>query len=258
MTILNAGRLLGKVAIITGGASGYGAGIAKRFAQEGAKICIADCNLATAETLAQDLPGTNVSVHKMNVAARKDWDELGQRLLREHGKIDCLVNNAGTTYHNKPTLDVTEEEFNRCFDVNVKGIFHATQSLIPIFKENPSKESSIVNIGSVGTTRPRAGLVWYNASKGAVSNATKGLAAEYGPFGIRVNSVCPLLGVTGLFKAFTGVEDTPANKANFTSNVPLGRLCEAADVANACLFLASDESRFITGINLEVDGGRAI
>ncbi|GKZ32062.1 hypothetical protein AbraIFM66950_001171 [Aspergillus brasiliensis] len=248
-------RLLGKVAIVTGGASGYGAGIATTFAQEGAKVCIADRNVEAAEVLARKLDA--ISVHRMDVTAKQDWADLRDRVLDTHGQIDCLVNNAGTTYHNKPTLEVTEEDFDRCFNVNVKSIYWATQSLIPTFKGNRDG-ASIINIGSVGATRPRAGLVWYNSSKGAVSNATKGLAAEYGPFGIRINSICPLLGVTGLFQAFAGVEDTPENKAKFTSNVPLGRLCEASDVADACLFFASDESRFITGVNLEVDGGRAI
>ncbi|KAJ5322389.1 hypothetical protein N7452_010678 [Penicillium brevicompactum] len=260
MTVTNLGkRLLGKVAIVTGGSSGYGAGIAKKFVEQGAKVCIADRHIEGAERLARDTPG--ISVQRMDVTMKKDWTQLGQRLMREHGHIDCLINNAGTTYHNKPTLEVTEEDFDRCFNVNVKSIFWSTAELMPIFKQNPSG-ASIVNIGSVGATRPRPGLVWYNGSKAAVSNATKGLAAEYGPFGIRVNSVCPLLGVTGLinlrFQAFAGVEDTPENKAQFTSNVPLGRLCEASDVANACLYFASDESKFVTGINMDVDGGRCV
>jgi len=141
--------------------------------------------------------------------------------------------------------------------VNVKSIFFSIGAFVPKLLEE-KRSGAIVNIASIGATRPRPGLVWYNASKGAVWNATKGLAAEYGPHGIRVNSVCPLLGGTGLFETFTGVADTEENRKQFLGNVPMGRLCEARDVADACLFLASDEARFITGTCLEVDGGRGI
>ncbi|KAL1889139.1 hypothetical protein Sste5346_009086 [Sporothrix stenoceras] len=248
-------RLAGKVAIVTGGGSGYGAGIARRFAQEGAKVVVADINEAGARETAESLP-SSMSFLKTNVTDHSDWQRLLDTTEQRYGRIDCLVNNAGTTYKNKPTLDVTEEEYQRCFDVNVKSIFHSTNLLVPrLIKQGGGV---LLNVASVGATRPRPGLVWYNASKGAVWNATKGLAAELGPHKIRVNSVCPLLGATGLFEAFSGVPDTPENRAKFLDNVPLKRLCEAQDVANACLFLASDEASFITGINLEVDGGRAV
>ncbi|KAF7852463.1 uncharacterized protein EAF02_012201 [Botrytis sinoallii] len=211
-------RLQTNVAIVTGGGSGFGAGIARRFAEEGCKVVIADIDAVGGERVASAWPQSMV---------------------------------------NKPTLDVTEDEFDRVFNLNVKSIFFATKHFIP-HVVNHGEGGSMINIASIGATRPRPGLVWYNASKGAVVNATKGLAAEYGSKNVRVNSICPLLAGTGLFSTFTGVEDTPENRDKFLFNVPLGRLCTPEDVANYCLFLASDEARFITGTCLEVDGGRGI
>lgn len=255
-SIAKAGRLAGKVAIVTGGGSGYGAGIATLFAKQGAKVVVTDINEDGGKRTVQAMPDS-MMFRKANVARENDWKGVVEATQAAFGSINCLVNNAGTTYRNKPTLEVSEADFDRCFDVNVKGVFFGTSAIIPKLLEQKSG-GSIINIASVGATRPRPGLVWYNSSKGAVWNVTKGLAAEFGPQGIRVNSICPLLGGTGLFEAFSGVPDTPENRAKFLSNVPLGRLCDASDVASACLFLASDESSFVTGINMEVDGGRAV
>ncbi|OBR07240.1 short-chain dehydrogenase/reductase family Oxidoreductase [Colletotrichum higginsianum IMI 349063] len=258
-------RLAGKVVIITGGGHGFGEGIARKFAQEGAKVLITDINEDDGQRVARDVPDS-ISFFKADVTSAEDWEELMDAAQSRYGRIDCLINNAGTTYRNKvraadhttrPTLEVTEAEFDRVFNVNVKGIFLGTAAFMPrVIKQGEG--GVMLNIASIGAVRPRPGLVWYNASKGAVCTATKGLAAEYGAHQIRVNSVCPLLSGTGLFESFAGQADTPENRSKFTDNVPLRRLCEAADVADACLFLASDESKFITGINLEVDGGRAI
>lgn len=176
----------------------------------------------------------------------------------------------------QPTAEVTEEEWERVFNVNVRGIFLANNALMPRLIEQ-GQGGSMINISSTGASRPRPGLVWYNASKGAVSNvflpsstgyyvqcnanmikATKGLAAEYGPHNIRVNSVCPLLSGTGLFSLFTGMEDTPENRAKFVGNVPMGRLTEVEDVANMCLYLASEEGRFINGAEMIIDGGKCV
>lgn len=255
-SIAKAGRLAGKVAIVTGGGSGYGAGIATLFAEQGAKVVVADINEDGGKRTVSAMPDS-MRFHKVNVAKESDWQRLVESTQSAFGSINCLVNNAGTTYRNKPTLEVTEADFDRCFNVNVKGVFFGTSAVLPRLLEQRSG-GSIINIASVGATRPRPGLVWYNSSKGAVWNATKGLAAEFGPHGIRVNSICPLLGGTGLFESFSGVPDTPENRAKFLSNVPLGRLCEPSDVASACLFFASDESSFVTGVNMEVDGGRAV
>ncbi|RDW72144.1 hypothetical protein BP5796_08178 [Coleophoma crateriformis] len=249
-------RLQGKVAIVTGGGSGFGEAIAVRFAQEGAKVIVADMNPTGGQRVAAKFPST-MNFVETNVTKEEDWKVLIEKTIQEFGGVDILVNNAGTSYPNKPTLEVTEDEFDKVFTVNVKSIFHSTHTFIPqLLKQN--RGGSIINIASIGATRPRPGLVWYNASKAAVWNATKSLAAEYGPSNIRVNSICPLLSGTGLFETFAGVPDTPENRQKFLFNVPLGRLCDPLDVANYCLYLATDEASFVTGTCLEIDGGRGI
>ncbi|KAJ5620988.1 hypothetical protein N7510_004972 [Penicillium lagena] len=249
-------RLQGKVAIVTGGGSGFGAAIARRFSEEGAKVIVTDINVEGGEKVAAQNP-TNLIFQRMDVTQAADWEAVLDVAFSKFGRLDVLVNNAGTTYRNKPTVEVTEDEWERVFQVNVKSIYLAAQTAIPRLIQQ-GHGGSIVNISSTGATRPRPGLVWYNASKGAVTNATKGLAAEYGPHNIRVNSVAPLLSGTGLFSMFTGMEDTPENREKFIGNVPLGRLTEADDIANMCLYLASDEGRFINGTEMVVDGGKCI
>lgn len=251
-------RLKGKVAIVTGGANeqGFGAAIAKRFGAEGAKVLIGDLDGDNAIKMAKKI-GNGAIGMQMDVTSESGWKEAVEKIMKEHGKLDCVINNAGTTYKNKPTEDVSEAEFMRCFDVNVKSIFWASKIAIPAIKKG-GQGGSMINIASIGSIRPRPGLVWYNSSKGAVSNATKGLAAEYGPDQIRVNAICPLLSATQLFSSFVGVEDTEENRKKFSAAIPLGRLTDPNDIANACMYLASDEGKFITGVNLEVDGGRGI
>lgn len=250
------GRLEGKVAIVTGAGSGFGAGIAQAFAAEGAKVLVCDINSTGGNATASSNP-SSLSFHHMDVTKSSDWASAVSACLSQFGRCDILVNNAGWSYVNKPTSSVTEEEFERVFDVNVKGVYLGCNAWVQQAMDR--KEGGvIINIASVGATRPRPGLVWYNASKGAVWNATKGLAAEYGPHQIRVNSICPLVTGTGLFSAFTGMEDTPENRTKFTANVPMGRIGEVDDVVNACIFMASNDAKFITGVNLEVDGGRCI
>jgi len=245
---------------VTGAGSGFGAAIAERFAEEGCAVMMTDIDLEAlriqAERLSERHGSTRVVYTQLNVTDAKDWSRAVQACFDLGKTLDICVNNAGTTYRNKDTLSVTEEEFGRVFDVNVKSIFHSVRAVVPVMKAQGG--GSIINISSIGSVRPRPGLVWYNSSKGAVTNATKGLAAEFGPANIRVNAIAPLLSGTGLFESFVGVPDTPENRAGFTANVPLGRLTDPLDVANAALFLASDEGRFVTGINMEVDGGRAV
>ncbi|KAK2763126.1 hypothetical protein FQN54_009762 [Arachnomyces sp. PD_36] len=251
-------RLAGKVAIVTGAGSGFGAAIALRFAREGAKVLVCDINVSAGEKIASSPPSSaNLSFQKMDVTNAQDWTLAIDRAFTDHGRLDILVNNAGTTYRNKPTAEVTLSEFQNVFDVNVKSIFLATQAFMPRMISQ-GQGGSMINISSTGAARPRPGLVWYNASKGAVSNATKGLAAEYGPSNIRINTICPVLCATGLFSSFTGAEDTPENRAKFTSNIPLGRLSEPEDIANAALYLASDEGSFVTGTEMVVDGGKCV
>ncbi|OJJ53839.1 hypothetical protein ASPSYDRAFT_50585 [Aspergillus sydowii CBS 593.65] len=249
-------RLANKVAIVTGGGSGFGAAIATRFAEEGGKVIIADINEAGGQSVAAQDPA-NIIFQKVDVTSPADWKAVIETAVSKFGRLDVLVNNAGTSYRNKPTLEVTEAEWERVFNVNVKSIFHGSQAVIAKLLEQ-GNGGSVINISSTGANRPRPGLVWYNASKGAVSNATKGLAAEYGPHNIRVNTVAPLLSGTGLFSMFTGMEDTEENRQKFIGNVPLGRLTDPADVANMCLYLASDEGAFVNGTEMVVDGGKCI
>jgi len=249
-------RLQGKVAIVTGGGSGFGAAIARRFGEEGAKVIVTDINVAGGEKVAAQ-NSANLVFQRMDVTQESDWKATVDLAFSKFGGLDVLVNNAGTSYPNKPTVEVTDDEWERVFKVNVKSIFLSAKVVLPRLIEQ-AKGGSIINISSTGATRPRPGLVWYNASKGAVTNATKGLAAEYGPHNIRINSVAPLLSGTGLFSVFTGMEDTPENRQKFVGNVPLGRLTEADDVANMCLYLASDEGSFINGTEMVVDGGKCV
>jgi len=249
-------RLAGKVAIVTGGGSGFGACISKRFAEEGCKVIVADMNPEGGQKVAKLNPSSMHFVN-MNVSKFEDWQRCLKETIDKFGKIDICVNNAGTSYRNKPTIEVSEDDFDKVFSVNVKSVFHSSQVIVPQLLSQGTG-GSFINIASIGATRPRPGLVWYNSSKAAVTNATKGLAAEYGDKQIRYNSVCPLLSGTGLFETFVGVPPTEENFKKFLSNVPLGRLTDPSDVANYCLYLASDEARFITGTNLEVDGGRGI
>jgi len=253
-------RLQGKVAIVTGGASGFGKAISTRFFQEGCKVFIGDLNESGAKELATTLSSSTSSsdIHSqsMDVTNEAHWKSAIETCVSKWGRVDIVVNNAGTTYRNKPTLEVTSDEFDRVFNVNVKSIYLSVLATVPQMKKQGG--GSIINISSTGSTRPRPGLVWYNASKGAVTNATKGLAAEYGADNIRVNAIAPLLSGTALFSSFVGVENTPENHAKFVSVVPLGRLTDPMDVANTALFMASDEGSFLTGLNMEVDGGKTI
>jgi 3-oxoacyl-[acyl-carrier protein] reductase len=172
------------------------------------------------------------------------------------GIPDIVVNNAGTTHKNRPMLEVDEAMFDKVFAVNVKSIFHMTHAVLPLMRQN--KRGVMLNIGSTAGIRPRPGLSWYNASKGAVNLLSKSMAVELGPENIRVNAVCPVMGITGLFEDFMGLPDTPENRAKFVGTIPLGRFAQPSDIAAACVFLASDAAEFFTGLEMPVDGGRTI
>ncbi|EPE31472.1 NAD(P)-binding Rossmann-fold containing protein [Glarea lozoyensis ATCC 20868] len=249
-------RLAGKVAIVTGGGSGFGEAISKRFSDEGCKVIVADMNPEGGGRVSQHNKD-NMHFVQMNVAKSNDWESCLKQCIGKWGRVDVVVNNAGTSYPNKPTAEVTEDDFDKVFAVNVKSVYHCSAIVIPTLIKQ-GNGGSIINIASIGATRPRPGLVWYNSSKAAVTNATKGLAAEYGNKNIRVNSICPLLSATGLFETFVGVPPTEENFKKFLFNVPLGRLTDPLDIANYSLFLASEEAKFITGTCLEIDGGRGI
>ena len=253
-------RLKDKVAIVTGGGSGFGEAIAKRFAEEGAKLVVNDVNDAGGARVARAIEaaqGQGSAIYvRADVAQSDDMAALIKASLDRYGHVDIMVNNAGITHVNQPMLEVGEEEFDRIFAVNVKSIYLSARHLVPVLRRQ-GKGGSIINTASTAGIRPRPGLVWYNGSKGAVINLTKGMAAELGPDKIRVNALCPVAGDTPLLPMFMG-GDTPELRAKFLASIPLGRFATPRDVANAALYLASDEGAFITGVALEVDGGRCI
>jgi 3-oxoacyl-[acyl-carrier protein] reductase len=251
-------RLQGKTAIVTGGGSGFGEGIAKRFAREGANVVVNDLNGAAAERVASEIAldhGRAIAVPG-DVTKREDWKTLFDAAIEDFKSVQVVVNNAGTTHRNKPVLEVTEAEFDRVYAVNVKSIYWSVEQFVPYFRSQGG--GAFINIASTAGVRPRPGLVWYNGSKAAVIIASKALAVELGPDRIRVNCINPVMGETALLSEFMGMEDTPANRQKFLATIPLGRLSTPQDIANAALYLASDDAEFITGVALEVDGGRCV
>ncbi|MBB4018106.1 3-oxoacyl-[acyl-carrier protein] reductase [Chelatococcus caeni] len=247
-------RLNGKAALVTGAASGFGKGIAATFAREGARVAVLDLNLAAAEATAAEIGGGAIAV----AADVARWDEVeaaAKTVLAAFGRLDILVNNAGVSHRNQPMLDVSEAEFDKVFAVNVKSIYLMAKAFVPQFRAQGG--GAILNIGSTAGIRPRPGLAWYNASKGAVNLLSKSMAVELAPEGIRVNALAPVAGETPLLATFMG-EDTPEKRAAFRASIPLGRLSTPQDIANAALFLCSDEASMITGSVLEVDGGRCV
>jgi 3-oxoacyl-[acyl-carrier protein] reductase len=247
-------RLKDKVAIVTGAASGFGEGMAKRFAEEGAKIVVADLNGDGAERVAKEIGSAAVAI-AADVSKRADVDVMVKAATDKFGRLDILVNNAGYTHRNGDLLKVDEATFDRIYNVNMKAIYLAALAAVPVMEKQGG--GSIITTASTAGLRPRPGLVWYNASKGWAINATKSMAVELAPKKIRVNCLCPVAGETGMLADFMG-EDTPEKRALFRASIPLGRLSTPLDIANAALWLASDEAEFITGVALEVDGGRCI
>jgi 3-oxoacyl-[acyl-carrier protein] reductase len=245
------GRLADKAAIVTGAGSGFGAGIAKRFAAEGAAVTVADIDVQAGERVAREVGGKFVHA---DVTKGDDW----AKLLRAAGdRLDIIVNNAGWTHRNKPYLEVTEAEFDRVYAVNVKSIYLSALHAVPVFRKRG--RGCFVNIASTAGVRPRPGLTVYNSSKGAVINLSKSMAAEFGPDRIRVNCVNPVFSPeTSLSADFAGGRVTEEAKQRFMATIPLGRFSTPLDVANACLYLASDEAEFISGVCIEVDGARCV
>jgi 3-oxoacyl-[acyl-carrier protein] reductase len=247
-------RLKDKTAIVTGAGSGFGKGIAMRFVKEGARLGVIDINAEAAREVASQI-GNSAFAMEADVSIDGDFSRMVQEALDRWGQLDILVNNAGTTHRNQPMTEVTEEEYERIFAVNVKSVYLGARHVVPVMKKQGF--GVILNVASTAGVRPRPGLVWYNTSKGAMMTATKAMAIELAGEKIRVNAINPVAGETGMLHLFMG-EDTPEKRAQFISSIPLGRLSLPEDMANAALFLCSDEAEMITGLCMEVDGGRCI
>jgi len=248
-------RLATKIALVTGAASGFGAEIARTFAREGAAVVLLDLDAAGAKAVAAAI-GPRALAIGGDVTSAPDVTAAVERAVAAHGRLDIVVNNAGWTHRNRPLLEVSEAEFDKVYAVNVKSIYHMTRAVVPLMRRQGG--GCIINMGSTAAVRPRPGLTWYNGSKGAVHLLSRSMAAELAPDKIRVNCVAPVLGETGLLESFMGLPDTPQNRAKFIATIPLGRLSRPRDIADACLYLASDEAAFVTGVVLEVDGGRDV
>ena len=247
-------RLKDKCAIVTGGASGFGEGIVRKFIAEGARVVIADLNGEGAQALADEL-GASATAHQVNVANGEDVKALVTVTLDTLGRIDILVNNAGTTHLPAPMEDINEDDFDRVLAVNAKSVYLTAREIVPLMKSQGS--GAILNVASTAAVSPRPRLSWYNASKGWMTTATKGMAVELAPHGVRVNAINPVAGETPLLKMFMG-EDTPEVRAKFLSTIPMGRFSTPEDMGNAACYLCSDEASMVTGVCMEVDGGRCI
>ncbi|WP_127901793.1 glucose 1-dehydrogenase [Solirhodobacter olei] len=245
-------RLEGKTAIVTGGGSGFGAGIARAFAAEGARVMVADINAEAARAVAADIGGLGQVV---DVSQDASVRAMGEAAMAAFGKIDILVNNAGVTHLPAPMEEVSEADFDRVLAVNTKSVYLAARHIVPRMKA--ANAGAILNVASTAGLSPRPRLSWYNASKGWMITATKSMAVELAPFGVRVNAICPVAGETPLLKSFMG-EDTPEMRAKFLATIPIGRFSTPADMGAAALYLCSDEASMVTGVALEVDGGRCI
>ncbi len=252
-------RLKDKVAIVTGAASGFGEGIAKRYAEEGAKVVIADINDKDGARVVEEIraAGGAAEFRHTDVSRNAQIKAAVECATGTFGGLDIMVNNAGWAYSNRSSLEVSEDEFDKLFAVNVKSIYLATLHAVPVFRAQ-GRGGVMVNIASTAAVRPRPNLTWYNATKGAAVNITKSLSLELAPDKIRVCAINPVIGETGLMETFMGMPDTPENRKKFLATIPLGRFSTPLDVANAALFLASDEAEFLTGVCLEVDGGRCV
>lgn len=247
-------RLNGKTAIVTGGASGFGAGIVRKFIDEGARVMIADINGDAASTVAREM-GNQTMPQTVDVADGDSMQDMADAAMAAFGHVDILVNNAGITHLPTPMEDVEEDLFDRVCAVNMKSIYLSARVLVPHMKSRGT--GAILNVASTAGLSPRPNLNWYNASKGWVVTATKAMAVELAPKGVRVNALCPVAGETPLLKSFMG-EDTPEMRAKFLATIPLGRFSTPEDMGNAACYLCSDEASMITGVAMEVDGGRCI
>ena len=252
-------RVKDKSIIVTGSGGGIGEGIARRLAAEGARVIVNDINAELGEKVVAAIlkAGGTASFFAADVTKSNQVKALVDAAVERYGRLDAMVNNAGWTHRNQPALDVSEDDFDKCYAINVKSIYLATIHATPVFRSQGG--GSFINIASTAGVRPRPGLSWYNGSKGAVITTSKSLAAELGPDNIRVNCVNPVFNPdTALSTEFAGGPLDEERLARFRASIPLGRFSTALDVANAVLYLASDEAAFISGVCLEVDGARCV
>ncbi len=248
-------RLQNKTAIVTGGASGFGAGIVRKFVAEGARVMIADINGEGAGELAAEL-GDLAMAQSVDVSSGASVDAMAKAALAAFGQVDILVNNAGVSHLPAAMEDVSEADFDRVYNVNIKSVYLTARALVPHMKSRGT--GAILNVASTAGVSPRPRLNWYNASKGWMITATRTMAVELAPEGIRVNAINPVAGETPLLKTFMGGEDTPEIRAKFLSTIPIGRFSTPEDMGNAACFLCSEEASMVTGVCMEVDGGRCI
>ena len=247
-------RLQDKCAIVTGAGSGFGTGIAKKFIDEGAHVMIADINTAAAQRVADDL-GSRATAITVDVSQAADVEAMSEATLKTLGRIDILVNNAGVTHLPAPMETISEADFDRVLAINAKSVFLSARYIIPIMKKQA--RGVVLNVASTAGVSPRPNLSWYNASKGWMITATRSMAVELAPAGIRVNAIYPVAGEKPLYKSFMGT-DTPEIREKFLSTIPLGRFSTPEDMAHAACYLCSDESSMVTGVCMEIDGGRCI
>jgi 3-oxoacyl-[acyl-carrier protein] reductase len=247
-------RLAGRHALVTGGASGFGAGIVRRFAQEGAAVAIVDRDYEKAAALARELGDPAVAL-RADVSCAESVSEMAAKAYDAFPRLDILVNNAGIGQRPTPLDEVSLDLFDELFAVNARSVFLTARAFVPSMKRTGG--GAILNVASTGGVRPRPNLSWYNASKGWMIAATRAMAIELAQFRIRVNAINPVAGDTPLLATFMG-EDTPEARARMIASIPLGRLSLPADMGAAAAYLCSDDAAMVTGVALEVDGGRCI
>ncbi len=247
-------RLENKTAVVTGAASGLGKAIVEKFLEEGSKVIIVDINKDAGRELSGKLGPRTLAV-SADVGDANSVENLQKSIFESFEKVDIVVNNAGVTHLPTPLDEVTEKDFDRVFRVNCKSVYLMAKAFVPNMKNQAS--GSILNIASTAGVSPRPNLNWYNSSKGWMNTATRTMAVELAPFGVRVNAVNPVASETPLLASFMG-EDTPEMRQKFLSTIPLGRFAQPRDIANAACYLSSDEASMVTGVCMQVDGGRCI
>jgi len=252
-----AGRLQDKSVIITGGGSGFGRGIVEKFVLEGAKVLIWDIHPTSANELAASLPKGSCAPFIGDVSNIADWEKALATAVKEFGGLDVVVNNAGVVHRATPSIELSEDEVDRMWKINVKPLYFSSKVCVPYWRDN-KRAGLFVNLSSISAPRPRPNVVWYAASKGAVTAATRGLAAEFAKDNVRCNCIQPVVGETAMLALVQGGTDTSEGRAALAAGIPLGRFTQPKDIANAACYLASDEALFLTGVCLDVDGGRSL